>query len=286
MEQILYSQHRYGKGFRAGIFIAVGLFLFGSFTARAQEDSRSAPEAKDGHAQQTNPMSAPEVQRGQAQFQQSCAMCHGAKATGGIGPDLLTSSVVLASKYHNLVNTVIQDGRPDRGMPAFPQLTATNISDIVAFLHAQAEVMEKSGAEESEEDSLKKILTGNAEAGKAYFNGAGKCATCHSATGDLAHIAEKDSPGALQAAFIYPHNQNATSTAIVTFSSGKKMTGKLVHLDAFYVAILDKDGWYRSWPLQNVKVQVENPLAGHLSLMHQYTDKDIHDVLAYLETLK
>ena len=70
------------------------------------------------------------------------------------------------------------------------------------------------------------------------------------------------------------------------FPSGKKVHGKLLHLDGFYVAILDQDGWYRSWPLQQVKVQVNDPLAGHLELLSKYTDKDIHDVFAYLETLK
>jgi cytochrome c oxidase cbb3-type subunit 3 len=72
----------------------------------------------------------------------------------------------------------------------------------------------------------------------------------------------------------------------VSLTSGKEFHGKLLHLDAFYVAILDPDGWYHSWPLQQVRVQVEDPLAEHLELLSQYTDKDIHDVFAYLETLQ
>jgi cytochrome c oxidase cbb3-type subunit 3 len=120
--------------------------------------------------------------------------------------------------------------------------------------------------------------------GKQYFNGAGKCATCHSPTGDLAGIAKKYSPSELEARFLYPPDDHVTAT--VSLPSGKKVHGKLLHLDAFYVAILDQDGWYRSWPLQQAKVQVEDPLAGHLELLGKYTDKDIHDVFAYLETLQ
>ena len=84
--------------------------------------------------------------------------------------------------------------------------------------------------------------------------------------------------------FLYPSHDSVTAT--VTLNSGKQFHGKLLHLDAFYVAILDQDGWYRSWSLQQAKVQVHDPLAEHLELLRKYTDKDIHDVFAYLETLK
>ena len=125
---------------------------------------------------------------------------------------------------------------------------------------------------------------GMPDAGKQYFNGAGKCATCHSPTGDLAGIAKKYSPADLESRFLYPPDTSITAT--VSLNSGKQFHGKLLHHDAFYVAILDQDGMYRSWSLQQAKVQVEDPLAGHLELLSKYTDKDIHDVFAYLETLK
>jgi cytochrome c oxidase cbb3-type subunit 3 len=170
-------------------------------------------------------------------------------------------------------------------MPAFPLMTSANISDIVAFLHARIEVASVTSSNGLASGYLlKQLLTGNAEAGKQYFNGAGKCGTCHSSDGDLAGIAKKYSPSDLEARFLYPPDDNVTVT--VSFSSGKEVHGKLLHLDAFYVAILDQDGWYRSWPLQQVKVQVHDPLAEHLELLSKYTDKDIHNVFAYLETLQ
>ncbi|MGC1869519.1 MAG: c-type cytochrome [Acidobacteriaceae bacterium] len=234
---------------------------------------------------QTDPMKDKNVQRGQADFRQSCAACHGTDALGGMGPNLVESTLVRHDENGNLIAPVIQEGRADKGMPAFPMMDSAQISDIVAFLHARVAVASVVSSEGLAGGySLKQLLTGNAEAGKRYFYGAGKCATCHSPTGDLAGIAKKYSPADLEAEFLYPSHDSVTAT--VTLTSGKRFHGKLLHLDAFYVAILDQDGWYRSWSLQQAKVQVHDPLAEHLELLSKYTDKDIHDVFAYLETLK
>jgi cytochrome c oxidase cbb3-type subunit III len=234
---------------------------------------------------QSDVMKHENVQRGQADYRQSCAICHGTDALGGVGPNLVQSSLVRHDENGNLITPVIQDGRPDKGMPAFPMMDSAEISDIVAFLHARiavASVVSSEGLAGGY--SLQQLLTGNAEAGKRYFYGAGKCATCHSPTGDLAGITKKYSPADLEAQFLYPSHDSVTAT--VSLNSGKQFQGKLLHLDAFYVAILDQGGWYRSWPLQQAKVEVRDPLAGHLKLLSKYTDKDIHDVFAYLETLK
>jgi cytochrome c oxidase cbb3-type subunit 3 len=233
----------------------------------------------------TNPMTAQNVQRGYAQFQQSCAICHGTKATGGTGPDLIESSLVRHDENGDLIGNVIREGRLDKGMPAFSLMNAADISDIVAFLHARIEV---TNSVESEGPiggyALKDLLTGNADAGKQYFYGAGKCATCHSPTGDLAGIAKKYSPADLESRFLSP--PNGQITAIVTLPSGQKVQGKLLHLDGFCVALIDGDGRYRSWPLQQIKVQMHDPLAAHRALLQTYTDKDIHNVFSYLETLQ
>lgn len=234
---------------------------------------------------QTDLMKHENVQRGQRDYQQSCAICHGTEAMGGAGPNLVQSSLVRHDENGTLISPVIQDGRADKGMPAFPLMDSAEISDIVAFLHARVAVASVVSSEGLADGySLQQLLTGNGDAGKQYFYGVGKCATCHSPTGDLAGIAKKYSPADLEARFLYPPHDSVTAS--VSLNSGKQFHGKLLHLDAFYVAILDQDGWYRSWPLQQVKVQVQDPLAGHLGLLSTYTDKDIHDVFAYLETLK
>ena len=238
-----------------------------------------------GACAQSNPMQNEDVKRGNDKFQQSCAICHGTDARGGSGSSLVDSSLVRHDVNGNLLAPVIQEGRPDKGMPAYPTLSPSQISDIVAFLHARVEVtnsVESSGPVGGYQ--LKRLLTGSTEAGKRYFNGEGKCSTCHSPTKDLAGIASKYSPVELESRFLYPPDDLRTAT--VSLSDGKKMTGKLLHLDAFYVSIVDKAGWYHSWPINKVKVQVNDPLKGHLELLGKYKDKDIHDVFAYLETLK
>jgi cytochrome c oxidase cbb3-type subunit 3 len=226
------------------------------------------------------------VQRGKAKFEQSCAMCHGREALGGAGPNLIQSSLTRHDENGNLIGPVIQDGRLDKGMPAFPSMSSADISNIVAFLHARidsASISSSNGLAEGY--SLQQLLTGNPVAGKQYFNGPGKCVNCHSVRHDLAGIASKYSPADLEAKFLYPPNDDITAT--ISLPSGRQFRGKLLHLDAFYVAIRNnQDGWYRSWPLKQMKVAVHDPLAGHLELLGQYTDKDIHDLFAYLETLK
>jgi cytochrome c oxidase cbb3-type subunit 3 len=240
--------------------------------------------AQSAETAKPNPMDNPAVKSGQTLFKTHCQACHGQDATGGIGPNLMNApSVHNPRKLKGVTQAIISQGRTSLGMPAFgSQLSTTQINDITAYLEALYAAYQASGG--GEKETLQRLLVGNAEAGKQYFNGKGGCSRCHSPTGDLAGIAKKMDPEALQAQFLYPRKDNVTAT--VTLSSGKQEEGKLLHLDPFYVAIQNKEGWYRSWPRQNVKVQVHDPLAGHMELLHQYTDKDIHNVFAYLETLK
>ena len=225
------------------------------------------------------------VQRGHDRFERSCAMCHGAAATGGAGPNLIQSSLVRHDEGGDQIGPVVQKGRSERGMPAFPTLTAGDISDLAAFLQeliVSASVVSSNGL--AGDDSPKNLLTGDATKGKQYFNGAGGCFHCHSPAGDLSGVARRYSPTELEGRFLYPSGQNVT--AAVSLASGEKSEGKLLHLDAFYVAIEDAKGSYRSWPLAQVKVEVKNPLAAHQDLLGKYTDEDIHDLFAYLETFQ
>ena len=127
-------------------------------------------------------------------------------------------------------------------------------------------------------------MTGNADRGKAYFNGQGRCATCHSATGDLKGVASKYPPIELQARFMYP--TGVAEKATVTEATGAQFTGDLVRQDAFEVMIKPADGPQRTWPSDSVTVQVTDPLAKHFELLPKYTNAVMHDMFAYLVTLK
>src|SRR6195256_3484483 len=124
----------------------------------------------------------PAVERGHKQFQQSCGFCHGPDATGARGPDLVRSPLVAHDVRGDKIGEVIRLGRPDKGMPAMP-VTDQQVLDIAAYLHARAlEAVRSAGIPSMY--PVEKLLTGDPGAGKAYFNGAGGCNTCHSPTGD------------------------------------------------------------------------------------------------------
>ena len=222
------------------------------------------------------------VARGHEQFKSS-GFCHGNDATGGRGPDLIRSSIVSHDKNGDQIIPVIRNGRPDKGMPAFPTLKQSEVDDIVAFLHHQVYEALHS-AHVPGDYPLEKLLTGNAEAGKAYFNGAGGCSRCHSVTGDLEGIAIKYSPIDLQQHMVYPSREDNV-TAVVTLSNGQKYEGKVVHNGEFRIGIIAIFSVH-SWPKDQVKVEIHDPLAAHRDLMEKYTDADIHNLFAYLETLK
>jgi cytochrome c oxidase cbb3-type subunit 3 len=224
------------------------------------------------------------VKRGQAQFAQTCGFCHGPDANGGAeGPNLMRSGLVRHDDNGNTIGPVIRDGRPKKGMPPVP-LSDAQIADVVAYLHWRLAESDLTSPANPREYSLKLLLTGNADQGKAFFYGEGQCNHCHSPARDLAGTARKYTPADLQAHFLYP--PDVPKSAIVTTNSGQQFKGSLAYQDAFTIAIKDAGGWYHSWPVEEVKIQIRDPLASHLELLSKYRNADVHNVFAFLETLK
>lgn len=233
------------------------------------------------------------AERGRKIFVPTCGFCHGNDAHGKSGPDLVRSALVLHDKNGDLIGAVLRDGRPDRGMPAFPAFSPAQVADIAAFLHSLA-------ADVSNRFAYKigDIVTGNPQQGAAFFTGAGHCSQCHSPTGDLAHIATKYDPVELQRRMLYPAPNfldlflgiatapAAPTKVTVRLASGERVSGTLDHIDEFNVAMHDASGWYRSFPRSKVTVDVQDPRAEHVALLPLYTDADMHNLLAYLETLR
>jgi len=217
-------------------------------------------------------------------FGPTCGFCHGANARGGVGPDLLRSSVVLDDNQGEVLVPVIRKGFPDKGMPGFPALTDEQVRQLAEFLHEQVYLAANRGTYE-----IQNIVTGNPKAGEAYFNGEGKCNTCHSTSGDLAHIASKLKPLDVQNALLYPASvgTHPPPHVTVTLKDGTAITGTLKYLDDFDVSLLDSAGKSHSIELQEgVKVSVEDKLVFHRKMLEKYTDAQVHDLTAYLVTLK
>ena len=265
------------------------LLLMGAMFAMGQGHQ---PTANAGQGRQPTPLPQRQptedpaaVERGQTLFKSSCGFCHGEDATGARAPDLLRSPIVLHDDSGNLLGPTIRNGRPDKGMPSFATMKDDEVSAIVAFLHHQA-TQALHSRRANADYPVAKLLTGNAQAGKAYFDGAGGCSGCHSVTGDLAHLATKYSPIELQQHMVYPMTKNTLKTASVTLSDGKEYHGKVARRDEFNIALVCDDGWYRTFPIADAKISEKDPLEAHQDLTQKYTDADLHNLFAYLETLK
>jgi cytochrome c oxidase cbb3-type subunit 3 len=221
------------------------------------------------------------VEFGQKTFVASCGFCHGANAKGGeSGPDLLRSVLVLDDENGEKIGPVILNGRPDKGMPKFA-LSQAQISDIATFLHNGIRAASLHGVY-----PILDIVTGDANAGQAYFNGSGKCNTCHSVDGDLKGIGSKYDPVTLQTRLVMPGGSQVMVK--ITLSSGRSFEGKLKHIDDFNVAWIDSDGEYHSSTRKGdtPRVEIHDPLQAHLDMLRTYTDADIHNLTAYLVTVK
>jgi mono/diheme cytochrome c family protein len=243
----------------------------------------SAPSAAPATAATAGSKESPEAAAGEALFHQNCAFCHGRDAMGGeTGPDLTQSKLVLADNAGDKIIPVVHEGRLEKKMPGFNFSTA-EMNTLVAFIHARvtAAASQKGGRRGVTPEDLQ---TGDAEAGKAYFNGAGGCSKCHSATGDLAGIASRHTGLALEKRMLYP--EGARSEVTVTTPSGQTISGVLAYRDEFVIGLRDSSGTYRSWPARSVKYTVKSPADAHADQLPKYTDDDIHNLMKYLQTLR
>src|SRR5262245_1045909 len=227
------------------------------------------------------------VRTGQTLFVARCGFCHGRDAAGGeSGPDLTRSTLVAEDVRGDKIGPLVRAGRSDRAMPAIA-LPDADLAAVVAFVHDQKTRAESQEGGRRSVDAAD-LRTGDASGGKRFFDGAGGCARCHSATGDLAGIATRLEGLTLLQRMLYPapaQGRPNPARATVTLASGEVVAGALAYRDEFTIALTDSSGQRRSWPAGAVKATVDNPLDAHSKLLDTYTDNQMHDVLAYLQTL-
>src|SRR5579871_1628746 len=259
----------------------LGFFVFVIFLGQVQGQVRQ-------NLQRYDPASR---DRGKTAFGAACAFCHGANARGGEGgPDLLHSVIVLQDEGGTEFGAFLQKGRPEKGMPPFAALKQDQARDIATYLHA--EVL----AAVSQRNVQIDIVTGDAKRGEAFFSGAGKCSTCHSVTGDLKGIGSKYEPIVLQDKAMSPRGPamfgnpapGAQPIATITFPSGEVVTGTVLRMNSFHITIRDAKGTRRTFSREGdvPKIEVRDPLQGHIDNLLTMTDQHMRDVTAYLVTLK
>ena len=241
--------------------------------------------------------------RGRHLYATECVDCHGptARGTDNNGPNLVRSNVVMHDRVGSELGPFLRKGHPLQSKAASASLTDAQIADLSHFLKQRID------------DALKRqpfgdninIITGDAAAGAAYFNGEGKCATCHSLTPDqprsLAGISARFAdPVNLQQQMLFPsggrggrggRGRGGPSTAPVTLTvtppGGQPVTGELVFLDDFDATLRDSSGALHTWArTPALKVVKNDPLTAHHELLDRITDKNIHDLVVYLETVK
>jgi cytochrome c oxidase cbb3-type subunit 3 len=171
-------------------------------------------------------------------------------------------------------------------MPSF-KLSDADVGAIVAFIHDQKTKSESLGGGRRSV-TAEDLSTGDAAAGRRYFTGAGGCSGCHSPTGDLAGVAKRYEGLALLQRMLYPSGRPAPGRPKVTLTlaSGQTLTAPLDNEDEFTIVILDARGTRQTYQKDGVKFKIDNPMSAHFEQLGKYTDSDMHNVFAYLETLK
>lgn len=279
--------------------ICVALLMLASQTSLAQTPATAQPAEEPQkpvggfvYGQKRAPIDPAVIERGKTLYGVSCQGCHGKDLRGGDmgGPNLLRSQVALTDQDGELIVPIIQGGRQAQGMPRIP-LSIDDSKAVAAYVRSVIVTIGRAGAPPTEQTPVD-IVVGNASDGAAYFQKS--CASCHSPEGDLRGIASRTaSPKALQNEWVMggargKKSEASLATVSVTFPSGELVQGQLVRVDDFFVTLKLKDGTTRTFPKGRggPKIVIVDPLQAHKDLLPVYTDKDIHDVTAYLVTLK
>jgi mono/diheme cytochrome c family protein len=218
------------------------------------------------------------AERGAPLYDQNCSFCHGRNAHGATGPSLITSDLVLADDHGERLLPFLKKGVPEKGMPAFAGMSDQQLTDITELLHLQVEDVANRGAYQ-----VLNILVGNPAKGKEYVEG--HCTSCHT-VGAFDHIASKfRSPEQLQRNWVWPARE-ASITAYVKTPSGA-ISGRVTQISDFRITLRDASGKAHSIDrTPNVAVHLNDPLAGHQEIVMTLANDDMHNVTAYLETLK
>ena len=254
-------------------------------------------------AQQRPPQDPARVAMGEGIYGVNCRVCHGQDLRGGEmgGPNLLRSDLVLQDQEGELIGPVVREGRSSPGATPMPALALNDeeVKAVAAYIHSVAATAQGQGAPPPGEAVELNIVVGSAERGQEHF--ARLCSSCHAAEGDLAGIATRiPNPENLQNSWVagrpwnQPYDTNSPRRRVmvtVSLDNGEQVTGQLRRRDDFFVSLTTADGTYRSFPVLRgspavTEVDVNDPMARHLELLKELSDDVMHDITAYMVTLK
>ncbi len=237
-----------------------------------------------------------QIAHGKSLYGIDCTGCHGADLRGGDlgGPNLLRSQVALSDQEGELILPIIQGSRQSQGMPAIEMSREDGLA-VAAYIRSVIATIGRQGMPPGVGQEPPSILVGDARAGQADFDA--KCAGCHSPSGDLKGIAARISdPKALQNRWVAggggrrgggPSGAHPVTATIIQ-PSGEKVDGRLVHIDDFLVSVALADGTVHTFRREGdvPQVEIHDPMKAHRDLLPVLTDQEMHDITAYLVTLK
>jgi cytochrome c oxidase cbb3-type subunit 3 len=274
--------------------------------AGASGASGAAAPARGGRAggftQFTRPLATQDViARGKTLFEANCASCHASDFRGTPrGVNIVRSGIALRDQHGELIGEELGKHNPPISLVA-----ADNVA-TAEYIHAVLATAGRQGRPPGGDPSGLElnVLVGDANAGKAYFGA--HCASCHSITGDLQGIGTRyaDNPRGLQGDWVAGTGGGGGrggggrggrggggQQATVTLANGQKVQGTLVKRTDFLVILTLPDGTRKEWTRVNdiPSVEVVDPQAAHKKMVLEMDDpenKNMHDVTAYLATLK
>jgi cytochrome c oxidase cbb3-type subunit 3 len=235
------------------------------------------------------------VARGTPLWNAECVTCHGPRARGGTGgSSLLSSAIVYEDRDGSRLGPFFKAGHPMQSGRNSASLTPAEINDLLHFVLKQRNDTLRGSAP----FNVKDILTGDARAGAEYFATTGGCTKCHSVTGDLAGIGSRlTAPVDVQQRMVFPTGRGGARgrgaapagapPAPLTPATGEPLSGVLLEMDDFFVTFRTAAGQtqvVRRTP--SLRVVVNDPLQAHRDLLDRLTDKAMHDLTAYLWSLK
>ena len=248
------------------------------------------------------------IARGRALYGVRCTACHGADMRGGDqgGPNLLRSQAILTDQKGENIMPIVREGRQGAvgTMPAF-NLPENDLLAIVEYIHSVMGQAGRQGRPPARDTPIElNVLVGNAAAGQQYFERV--CSRCHDPASLRASLTKAPDARTLQDLWVSGGTSGRggrggggggrgdaepeISRVVVTVTppGGAPVKGRLVRIDDFIVSLVQDDGTRRTFRRDGAvpKVELDDPLEPHRRIVLELGDPDMHNVTAYLATLK
>jgi putative heme-binding domain-containing protein len=179
------------------------------------------------------------LEAGRKAYNSSCAGCHGLDGSGSDKAVNISGGAKVRQLSDSQLASIISNGVPGTGMPAFRNLSETETRAVVGYVR-------------SLQGKLKaQTLPGDAERGKQIFFGKGECSSCHAISGqggflgpDLSGYGSNLSVQAIRDEVVKPRRSPAHGyrSAVLVTSDGDRMEGLIRNEDNFSVQFQTKDG--------------------------------------------